>query len=248
VIGHMDEISNRYERQVLLSEIGEKGQDKLAVSSVLVVGAGGLGAPVLQYLAAAGVGRIGIADGDTVSISNLNRQILYGEEDIGKPKAEHAAKRIKQLNSGIEVTWISKMVTDENAREIISSCDAAALCTDSLLARKILNRACVAAGTPFVDGAVNRFHGTVMTIVPGETPCYECIHGASSQPRETIPILGAMAGWIGCAETLAVIRLLLGVSDASRGNILFFNGTEMTVEHIPLLKNPDCICCRHTAL
>jgi len=136
------------------------------------------------------------------------------------------------------------MLTDENAFEIVSGYGALALCTDSLAARKIANRACVAAKTPFVDGAVNRFHGTVMTVIPGETPCYECIHEASVQPGETIPILGAMAGWIGCAEALAVIRLLLGADDPSRGAVLVFNGTEMTVEQIPVEKNPDCMCCQ----
>jgi len=239
----MDEKTGRYERQILLAEIGGKGQEKLAASSVLVVGAGGLGAPVLQYLAAAGIGHIGIADGDTVSISNLNRQILYGDDDIGKLKAELAAKRIAKINGEVKITSVPKMITDENAAEIISGYDALALCTDSLSARKIANRACVLSGTPFVDGAVSRFHGTVMTIIPGETPCYECIQGDSAQPRETIPILGAMAGWVGCAEAMAVIRLLLGTNDASRGSILFFSGSEMTIEHIPVKKNPDCVYC-----
>ena len=244
----MSEVDRRYERQVLLPEIGVEGQIKLASSSVLVVGAGGLGAPVLQYLAAAGVGHIGIIDGDVVSESNLNRQILYSMQDIGKPKALLAAGRLECLNAEIKITAIPTMLTDENAAKIINDYDMLALCTDSLEARRVGNRACAAAGIPFVDGAVSGFHGTVMTIVPGETACYECIQGFLVQPKGKIPILGAMAAWIGCAEALSVIRLLLGADDFSRGAVLFFDGKEMSVERVLVEKSPGCMCNRHSAL
>jgi len=238
----MSNTNGRYERQIILPEIGEAGQAKLAAASILVVGAGGLGAPVLQYLAAAGVGHIGVIDGDVVSESNLNRQILYGDRDIGKEKALLAAKRLEYLNKDIKITAIHKMLSDQNAPEIISGYDALALCTDNLEARKIANRACVGAKKPFVDGAVGGFYGTVITVVPGETPCYECIQGAAVQPKGKIPILGAMAAWIGCAEALTVIRLLLGANDPSRGAMLFFDGTQMTIERILLERNLGCAC------
>jgi len=141
----LSEKSLRYERQLILPEIGQQGQAKLESASILVVGAGGLGAPVLQYLAAAGVGHIGIIDGDVVSESNLNRQILYGGQDIGKQKATQAAKRLQYLNDNIKVTPMPIMLTDENSVEIISDYDLLVLCLDSLKSRKIANRGCVAA-------------------------------------------------------------------------------------------------------
>jgi adenylyltransferase/sulfurtransferase len=234
---------SRYERQVLLPDIGDAGQRRLAEASVLVIGAGGLGAPVLQYLAAAGVGKLGIMDGDTVSLSNLNRQILYGDDDIGKPKAKCASERLKALNGEIEIATIPEMLTDENAAETIKPYDVLALCTDSIKARKTANRACVASDKPFVDGAVGGFGGTVFTYIPSETACYECVHGHISQKREQVPILGAFAGWVGCAEALTVLRLLLGYEDPSRGALLFFDGKEMTSEVIPVAKNPNCPVC-----
>ena len=238
----MNETSLRYERQLILPEIGPQGQAKLASAKVLVVGAGGLGAPVLQYLAAAGVGHIDIIDGDVVSESNLNRQILYGGQDIGKQKATQAAKRLQYLNDTIKVTPMPIMLTDENSAEIISEYDMLVLCLDSLNSRKISNRGCVAAKVPFIDAAVGGFYGTLVTVVPGETPCYECIQGFSVQPKGLIPILGAMAAWVGCAEALTAIRFIIGADDPSRGTLLLFNGTEMTIEQIQIEKNPQCMC------
>ena len=239
----MDRQFIRYERQILLPEIGTAGQCRLARASVLVVGAGGLGAPALQYLAAAGVGHIGVVDGDAVSESNLNRQILYGGDDIGGKKADLAVERLRRINGEIKISAIPEALTDDNACEIIRGYSALALCADSLGARKTANRACAAANVPFVDGAVNRFHGTVMTVVPGETPCYECVYGHSAQSGEIIPVLGAMAGWVGCAQAMAAIRLLLGADDPSRGAILLLDGNDMTTERIPVEKNPRCAVC-----
>jgi adenylyltransferase/sulfurtransferase len=233
----------RYRRHVLLPEIGAEGQKKLAESSVLVVGAGGLGAPVLQYLVAAGIGRIAIMDPDTVSETNLNRQILYGEQDLGKQKAGIATERLKQLNSEIELIPIHEPLTAENADSRVQGYSALALCTDNLKARLNANRACVKNNIPYVDGAVGHWSGTIITILPGETPCYECIHGHTAQTDETIPILGAMAGWTGSAQALAVIRLLLGTDDPSRGTIIFLNGKEVTTELIPIARNPNCPVC-----
>jgi len=233
----------RYGRQTLLPEIGMDGQRRLGDASVLVVGAGGLGAPVLQYLAAAGVGRIGVMDGDVVSLSNLNRQILYGAADIGRSKALRAARRLRRFNGGIKVSAIPEMLTEENAGKIVGGYDALALCLDSVPGRKIANRACVKAGIPFVESAVHGFFGSLMTVLPGETACYECVHGASSPPEGEIPILGAMAGWVGCAEAMAVIRLLLGGPGAAKGTLLFFDGMEMTTEIVPVQRDPACVAC-----
>jgi len=233
----------RYERQVLLSEIGAEGQIRLADASVLVVGAGGLGSAVLQYLTAAGVGRIGILDGDLVSASNLNRQILYGSQDIGKKKAICSMEKLAQKGVDTKITPMSEMLTAGNAIKIISGYDGVVLCVDSLEARIIANRACVKIGIPFTDGAVNKFYGTVFTVIPGETPCYECLHGLSVQGDEAVPVLGAMAGWIGCAEALAVIRLLLEKDGPSVGAVLFYDGLKMSVERVPAVREAGCFCC-----
>jgi adenylyltransferase/sulfurtransferase len=182
-------------------------------------------------------------DGDTVSLSNLNRQLLYGTKDIGKRKAICAAERLKALNGETKIATIPEMLTNENAAETIKPYDVVALCTDSIKARKIANRACVASGKPFVDGAVGEFSGIVMTVIPGETACYDCVHGHITQRREPVPILGAFAGWVGCAEALAVLRLLLGLSDPSRGALLFLDGKEMATEVIPVARNPNCPVC-----
>ncbi|MCL1854690.1 MAG: HesA/MoeB/ThiF family protein [Clostridia bacterium] len=239
----MKGMSERYARQIRLPEIGVKGQRKLAEASVLVIGAGGLGAPVLQYLTAAGVGSLDIMDGDTISASNLNRQILFGADDLHKNKAISSIQKLKQLNGEVELTAIPEMLSDENADRFVREHSAIVLCTDSITVRRAANRACVTANVPFVDAAVDGFRGTVLTVIPHVTPCYECVHAFSSLKQETVPILGAMAGWVGCAEALAVIRLLLGLNEPSLGTILFFDGAEMTVEPVSIAINPKCDVC-----
>lgn len=236
-------MNEKYARQIILPELGAAGQQRLAAASALAVGAGGLGAPVLQYLAAAGVGTIGVMDGDAVSVSNLNRQVLYGDKDIGKPKAHLAAKRLRRQNSGVKIIAIPKMLTDENAAEIIKPYDILALCTDSVEARKTANRACVATGKAYVDGAVGEFGGTVFSVLPQKTACYECLYEHTVPAPGPVPVLGAFAGWVGCAEAMAVIRLLLGLPDPSQGALLFFDGKEMTTEQIPVARNPNCTVC-----
>lgn len=238
-------IDRRYQRQVMLPEIGEEGQHKLQNSSILVVGAGGLGGAVLQYLAAAGIGRLDIIDGDSVDITNLNRQILYEDQDIGLPKAQQAALRLRKLNNTIKIDHIDKKLTEENASEIISGYSALALCLDSIEPRIAANRACVKAGIKFVEAGVCEFYGIMTTVIPGLTPCYECARAYRAKSPKSIPILGAMAGWVGCAEALAAIRLLLEIPDDSMGDLLYFNGMKMTIEKISLTRNPNCGACGH---
>ncbi len=236
--------SERYDRQILISEIGESGQKKLLESSVLVVGAGGLGSPVLYYLAAAGVGKIHIVDCDVVSGSNLNRQILYGEIDLGKNKAPTAAEVIRTINSEIQVSSENVYVTDENAVEITRGYDAIVLCLDSIPARKTVNRAAVSLRIPYVEGAVSGFHGTLMTVVPGKTACYECAYPFAKQPKPPIPVLGAMVGIVGSMMALATIRLLLHLEDPSNGSLVFIDGNSYENSIEPLVRNPDCPVCK----
>lgn len=165
----------RYSRHIMLREIGESGQEKLSNSKVLIIGAGGLGSPAAMYLAAAGVGTVGIADGDTVELSNLQRQILHGTKDLGRPKAESAGETLEALNPDVRVVPYPFTVTRENVAELIAGYDFVLECTDSFDAKYLINDACVLAGKPFCHGGISRFFGQLMTYVPGRGPCYRCV-------------------------------------------------------------------------
>lgn len=243
----MSEMNERYLRQLLMPEIGNEGQQKLAAASVLVIGAGGLGSPTLQYLTAAGIGHIDILDGDTVSLSNLNRQILYGAADIGKPKAECAAKRLSYLNDEITIRALNQWITEENCVGLVHGYDVVAFCLDKVEVRRIANRACVEAGVPYVDAGVVGLRGSAMTVFPGHTACYSCLYHDIKPVSKTLPVLGAMAGIMGSIQALAVIRLLIGLPDPTQEGILLVNGKTLRIDQIPTDRNPDCpVCGNHS--
>ncbi|MCL2539196.1 MAG: HesA/MoeB/ThiF family protein [Oscillospiraceae bacterium] len=237
------DLYERYDRQLLIPEIGVTGQKKLLDSSILVVGAGGLGSPVLFYLAAAGVGKIHIIDHDVVSLSNLNRQILYSDAEIGKDKAFIAVQKIKNVNPSIAVSGQTVKVTSLNASEITTGYDCIVPCLDSIETRKVINRAAVKHGIPYVEGAVSAFHGSLMTVIPGLTPCYECIFTHVAQPESPIPVLGAMAGLVGSMMALAVVRLLLHIADPSAGALVFIDGKTYENTVLPIARDPNCPVC-----
>ncbi|MCL1914528.1 MAG: HesA/MoeB/ThiF family protein [Eubacteriaceae bacterium] len=239
----MQNINSRYIRQTALPQVGDEGQARLGNANVLVIGAGGLGSPVLMYLAAAGVGTIHIVDGDTVSISNLNRQILYGDNDIGKLKTVCAKNRLLEMNSKLNIEAIPEMLCAENARSIVEMCDVGVLCLDSVDSRKIANRAFVELGKPYVEASIHGFAGALMTVVPFQTPCYECVYANAKEPEGKIPVLGAMAGWVGAAQALAVIRHVLEIADPFAGSIAMFDGELMEVDKIAAARNPKCQIC-----
>lgn len=238
----------RYDRQTILREIGEPGQNILRSSSVLVIGSGGLGCPVLLYLAGAGIGRINIIDGDLVSLTNLNRQLLYCDNDLGKPKALAAASAISKINPEISVSGDNVYLAGNNSQDLLSGYDIIIPCLDSLDTRRIVNRTAVENNTPFVEGAVSAFHGSITTILPGITPCYECIYQHSTQPEPPIPVIGAMAGIIGSAMALAAIKLLLDIPDPSRGALVFFDGYNWGNNIIPIKRNMDCPICSNVLI
>ena len=239
----MQDNNPRYIRQIALSQVGDEGQARLGDASVLVVGAGGLGSPVLMYLAAAGVGTIHIVDGDTISISNLNRQILYGDNDIGEIKAVCAKKKLLGINDELDIQAIPEMLSAKNARSIVRMCDIGVLCLDSVAARKTANRAFIELGKPYVEASIHGFTGTLMTVVPFQTPCYECVYANAIEPKGKIPVLGAMAGWVGAAQALAVIRQILGLADPFGGSIALFDGEQMEIDKIAAARNPKCPIC-----
>ncbi len=236
----MAEVSGRYARQAAL--MGEEGQEKLSHARVLVLGAGGLGSPLLYYLAAAGVGFLTVMDGDRVSESNLNRQILYTEADLGCWKAERAAERLQALNSTVHVTSVAALLTEENGAAMVAESDLVALALDNREVRLLANRLCVAQGKPLVDGGIDGWSGYVTTVIPGETPCLACWF-EDRRPGGHVPLsLGSMAGAIGSLEALAVVERLLG-QPGPAGKLLFFNGSEWTLSPLPAGRRRDCPVC-----
>jgi len=232
----------RYRRQIIIEGIGETGQQKLKEARVVIVGAGGLGSPVSMYLAVAGIGRITIADGDKVDLSNLNRQLLHWDKDIGKNKMVSAVEKLRELNPDIEIAGINKKVTEENVEEILSNADAVVDCLDNFPSRFILNRAAFKLKIPFFHGACYGFDGRVSTFIPGKTPCLECIIPAIPPPEE-IPVIGVTPGVIGSIEATEVIKYFVGLEPLLANKLLLYDGWNLIHEKIDIHRRPDCPCC-----
>ena len=204
--------SQRYKRHILLPEIGEEGQRKLLDGSVLVVGAGGLGAPLLLYLAAAGIGHIGIVDFDRVDVSNLQRQVLFTTEDVGNLKAESALGRIKALNPDVDVVAYNFRFDAVNARKLVADYDVVLDATDDIGTKYLINDTCVENGTPFVHAAVNCYGGNVMTVVPGSA-CLRCVFPEAVKQKDSSEygVFGAVPGIAGAVQAAEVVKLIAGV-------------------------------------
>ena len=203
---------DRYLKQIIIPEIGPDGQERLSGSSAIVIGAGGLGSPVLYYLAAAGVGRIHIVDPDHVAITNLNRQFLHFEQDIGRSKVQSAAEKLSRFNSTTAFQPISVSVDDQNAESLIAGHDIVLSCVDNYETRILLNRACVRSGIPLVDGGVNSLSGYALTVLPG-SPCYECIFPCKPAIRSESGVLGASAGVVGSIMAAQAVKYLAGIRE-----------------------------------
>ncbi len=231
----------RYKRQMAIPDWGGKGQEKLKSATVVVAGAGGLGSSVMTYLAVAGVGTIRIVDNDEVELSNLNRQVLHGDSDIGKMKTDSAKESLQSLNPDIKIETASQFITEENASELIDGClivDA----LDNLDARLVLNRESIRAGIPLFHGAVHGFEGRATTLIPGQTPCLQCLY-QGSLPGE-VPVLGAAPGIIGCIQAAEVVKYILGVGELLLGRLLTYDGRYMKFGEVKFGKSPDCEVCR----
>ena len=243
-MGFSDTAREVYSRQVMMKEIGEAGQEKLRSASVLVVGCGGLGAPALYYLAAMGVGRLGLCDGDVVSLPNLNRQILYTMEDVGKPKASTAEKRLKALSPLLETVVYDCFLDEELAGAIVPAFDIAVDCLDNFDARFILNDACITAGRPFVHAGIGEFYGQLMTVTPGKGPCLRCMFPNGIQKKDTgtpFGVVGPTPGALGAMQALEVLKYLLGLPVCNEG-LAVYDGFNLSMEKIPLSASQDCIC------
>jgi len=233
-----------YSRQIIMKEIGEAGQQKLAAASVFVAGCGGLAASALYYLAAMGIGRLGLCDGDVVSLSNLNRQVLYTMEDLGKPKASTAEKRLLALNPKLNTVVYERFLDAEFAATVIPGYDVVVDCLDNFDARFILNDACIAAGKPFIHAGVGEFSGQLLTVTPGAGPCLRCLFPNGKQKQEpTKPngVIGATPGVIGALQALEVMKYLLGLPVSNDG-IIVYDGLRLILEKVALQPSPTCIC------
>jgi adenylyltransferase/sulfurtransferase len=246
---------DRYSRHIIMDDVGPEGQKALLDADVLVIGAGGLGAPVIQYLAAAGVGHLGIADDDDVERSNLQRQIIHADADVGRAKVESAAEYVADLNPDVSVTTFHRRVTAEDVDDLIADYDFVVDASDNFETRYLVNDACTLADKPFSHGAIYRFEGQVTTFAQREdSPCYRCLF-PEAPPAGEIPdcseagVLGVLPGTVGCIQATETVKWILqdaGVAPDARlldGRLVFYDAMDMSFEEVPIQPNPDCPVC-----
>jgi len=238
----------RYSRQIILEEVGGAGQEKLLSSKVLIVGAGGLGAPAALYLAAAGVGTIGIIDADEVDLTNLQRQIIHCTADVGVAKVKSAEAKMRAINPDVTVRTHQVRATAENISKIIRQYDFVIDGTDNFPAKFLINDACYFEKVPFSHAGILRFDGQLITVLPGETTCYRCIFH-SPPLAGVVPscseagVLGVLAGVIGLLQATEAIKFLLGVGDLLTNTLLVYNALEMGFYKVKLNRNQNCLLC-----
>ena len=243
-----DEQIKRYSRHIILPEVGGKGQKKIRESRVLVIGAGGLGSPAAYYLAAAGVGTLGIIDGDVVDLSNLQRQIIHQTPDIGKPKVISAKEKIEALNPDVEVKAYQALLTSQNALDLFREYDVILDGTDNFPAKFLSNDAAVITNKPLVHGGILRFIGQVLSIVPHKSACYRCVFN-SPPPQGLIPtcqeagVVGVLAGVIGTIQATEALKLILNIGELLKDRLMTFDAQKMEFREIRIKKNPKCPVC-----
>ena len=229
----------RYKRQISIPQIGTEGQMLLQSSTAAVIGAGGLGAPVLTYLAAAGVGNILVIDKDAVEESNLNRQFLYSREDIGRKKAEAAKEKLEKQNPQIKVPAFPDAFTEENGREFLKGADVVLDCVDSVKTRMAVNKICLLLRIPLVEGGIYGFYGYVTSVFQN-SPCLECMGYTKEMEQKEIPSLGAAAGVVGSLQAVEALKILLGKGEPFYGRLLQYDGLDGSFDEIKVEKKKDC--------
>jgi len=234
----------RYSRQLLIEGFGPEAQVKLHEAKVAIAGVGGLGGLVAIYLAVAGVGTLKLIDHDRVELSNLNRQILYTEEDIGKKKCDVAGERIAILNKEISVEATGETITDSNVLRLVGNCDLIVDAMDNFPTRFLLNRAAVQKGLPFFHGAVSGFEGRATTILPGKTACLQCLYPRSPEPAIS-PVIGVAPAVIGSIQATEVIKYIAGIGELLTNRMLVYDGLALEFMEIRLQARPDCRVCNH---
>ncbi len=253
MIDFTEEQLERYSRHIILPEVGGKGQSKLLNSSVFCLGAGGLGSPALLYLAAAGIGKIGVVDADVVDISNLQRQIIHSTRDIDTPKVNSAKETIEGLNPDVNVITYNERLTADNIRDIIRDYDVLLDGSDNFPTRYLMNDAAFFEGKTLVSGSMFRFDGQVTTFKPHEgLPCYRCLY-PEPPPKGLVPscqeagVLGALAGTIGVLQATEAIKEILGLGESMAGRLMIYDAIGMEFRKVKVMKDPECSLCSDKA-
>jgi molybdopterin/thiamine biosynthesis adenylyltransferase len=231
---------DRYDRQIRL--FGAEGQEKLKRAKVFITGAGGLGSPISIYLAAAGIGKIVLVDKDVVELSNLNRQILHWERDVGSRKALSALEKLQKMNSDIIVEAAAEILDEENVLHLVGDADLIIDAMDNFPSRYLLNKAALDRKMPFIHGAIHGFHGQATTVLPGRTACLRCIF-PEAPPPETFPVVGVTPGIIGLIQATEAIKYITGLGDLLAGKLLIWDGIRPSLETIDVERDPRCRDC-----
>jgi molybdopterin-synthase adenylyltransferase len=232
----------RYQRQMMIPGFGEPAQLRLKSSTALIAGLGGLGSPLALYLAAAGVGHLKLVDMDDVELSNLNRQVLHWDEDVGKAKVTSASQKVKRINPTTRVEEFYLAIDDKNVFELTKNCDVILDAMDNFTVRYMLNAAAVARGVPLIHGAVYGFEGRMASVVPGKTACLECIYPHAA-PREMFPVLSTTPGVIALLQATEAIKSLTGIGVVLENEMLIYDGETMSFDKVRFKRNPQCNAC-----
>ncbi|HZK24180.1 MAG TPA: molybdopterin-synthase adenylyltransferase MoeB [Oscillospiraceae bacterium] len=243
-----EEQRQRYAKHLLLPEVGEKGQEKLLAAKVLIVGAGGLGSPVALYLAAAGVGTLGIIDGDTVEPSNLQRQIVHKTASVGKLKVDSVQATLAELNPDVQVIAYPEYATAENLPHILAYYDLVVDCCDNLATRYLVNDVAVLYHKPYVYGSIMRFDGQAAVLYPPAGPCYRCLFpetqsSSGLSPSQDIGVLGITPGLVGMVQATEALKLILGIGESLNGQLLVIDALKMEIMKVKIARDPDCVVC-----
>ena len=234
---------DRYARQMIFPGFGRDGQEKLKASRVLVAGVGGLGSLSSLYLCAAGIGHLTLVDRGRVQLPDLNRQLLYGEKDVGEVKVVAAGKKLQDLNSKIEITPVLREITEETVSEVVDDVQVVVDGTDNFKTRLILNKVCHSKKIPFVYGGIFGLKGSTATIIPGKTPCLECFLTKDEETRLPIPAIGPVVGVIASIQAMEVLKLILQEGDSLAGDLVLFDGGRMSFMKVAIKKKEGCRIC-----
>lgn len=247
-MGLTEDQVERYSRHIILPEVGGRGQEKLLAGRILLVGAGGLGSPAALYLAAAGIGTIGVIDADEVDLTNLQRQVIHFTADLGKPKVESAAAKMRAINPDVDVRTYHQRLTAANALEILADYDFVVDGTDNFPSKFLVADACHFAGKPYSHAGILRFDGQTMTVRPGETTCYRCVF-KEPPPAGAVPscsqagVLGVLAGVVGTLQATEAVKFLLGQGELLTDSLLVYDGLKASFRKVQLKRNPACALC-----
>lgn len=241
----------RYARQIKLPQVGVSGQEKILKAKVLLVGCGGLGSAAAIYLAASGVGTLGIVDPEKVALENLQRQIIHTQKSIGRQKVVSARQAIKKLNPEVRVKTLAARLTCHNILEIINGYDIICDCTDNFLSRYLINDACVLAGKPLVHASILGFEGQAITIIPGKSACYRCLYPQPAPGADTscaaVGVMAAAAGIMGILQANEALKLILKIGSPLKDRLLLFNGLDSTTKSVRVKRQKDCAVCSKEA-